>query len=230
MSRTNLRNMSPNKRTALIERLSHGGMTPDLATAFLKASDRDVRDWIRDCPPARAPRYAYNAAMVLGFRSTYHVRHVKELPEAEPGEMILVYGGWSMMDLYNNALIVKDNLLSFTTHDLFERENSWTKEGFPPGIYRLRLTTGGNICDSFEKRHQTHLWPGEKIPPTCLVGTAILTHRLATGQWLIDRPIGCEEPRRVVSFERERGRDSMCLNEREANGMEMPGYRLVNSL
>ena len=223
MSRKNLFTMSQDKFTAFKQLLHDAGLTPELITRVLKgATPRQMREWVRDCPPRRRARFAYDAAKILCFREgrTFD----SEFPEAEPGEMVIHYGGWSYKDLYNNALVVRERLLE---NNFGSTTPPWYEERLPPGWYRLRLEIPGNAASDFEDRTQD-LLPAEKVAPPCLVATGLLTHYLVTGKWLVRYKVGSAVSNDTVSFILEHNTNWLKV-ENHTNCADMTGYRLITT-
>jgi hypothetical protein len=156
--------------------------------------------------PVASSSFVYDAVTLFGFGEV----SPESLPEAEPGELVLCYGGWSLQELRDSAIGQK----LMRKQDWYD-QYAWSSEKLPSGIYRLRVPVPNSNRKTFAE--QEAMPPkGETIAPVVLVASALLAHRLHTSEALLKGDFTrCKEQlpggNRVVLYWRE-GR--LCVNHR----------------
>ncbi len=159
-----------------LKKLGEAGIDVDRWLAMLDASPESMQRLVAAWP-VRTPSLVYDAVALFGFGE----ESAEPLPEAEPGEVIIRYGGWSLQELCNNPVVRQKNLM--WEHDWYHAY-SWSSEGLPPGIYRLRIPVPGSNKKNVTEQERM-LSAGESTAPVVLVATALLAHRLQTGENLL---------------------------------------------
>jgi hypothetical protein len=120
---------------------------------------------------------SHDAVALLGFEPG----GAAPLPEAAPGEVVIRYGGWSLRQLCDSAVVRTRQLV--WDQDWYNK-HSWSRAGVAAGIYRLRLPVPHSPNKTFNEQLGL-LRPGEEPAPACLVVTAVLAHLLETGTDLL---------------------------------------------
>ena len=115
------------------------------------------------------PGLVYDAVSLLHFGEP----SANVLPAANPGEIVLRYGGWSLREL-------RDKCELMHRQDWYDRYR-WASENLPSGIYVLRLPIPDSNRKSFD-RQKALLLPEEEPASVVLAASALLSVRLAGGQ------------------------------------------------
>jgi hypothetical protein len=123
------------------------------------------------------PGASHDAVALLGFGPA----GAAPLPGTAPGEVVIRYGGWSLRQLCDSAVVQARQLV--WDQDWYNK-HSWSSEGVAPGIYRLRIPLPHSTNKTFAEQIGL-LGAGEEAAPVCLVATAMLAHLLATGTDLL---------------------------------------------
>jgi len=131
-----------------------------------------------DTPIVSAAPRVYDATTLLGFGPP---SPEAPLPEAKPGELLLRYGGWSLQDLRDNAVVRAKDLM--WVQDWYE-QYPWSAEKLPSGLYALRLPVPDSNRKTFDKQ-KALLLPGEEPAPVVLAASALLAHHLQTQEDLL---------------------------------------------
>ena len=99
------------------------------------------------------------------------------VPPAADGEIVVYYGGWDLPTLRKSAAGQKR---------MWQNQNWYDASGWKavPGYYRLRVPVPHSNGKTFEEQEQL-LSSGEQSAPVVLVATAMLAHRLQTGESLL---------------------------------------------
>jgi hypothetical protein len=105
-----------------------------------------------------------------------------ELPQANLGEVVIWYGGWSLQDLGNNSLVRSKKVMSSASWSDY---SDWFKQSIPAGFYRLRIPVP-NSGNNFFNNQTLLLAEGEQVAHPVLVVTAELCHYLQTGARLLN--------------------------------------------
>lgn len=118
---------------------------------------------------------SYDATGILGFGA----HATAPLPNAWPEEIIVRYDGWSFLDLRDKC---REDMHRQTWYERYY----FSRETFEPGVYRLRLPIPGSESKTFlEQQHL--LSHGFIVAPAVLIATALLVHRLHTGEDLLNQ-------------------------------------------
>jgi len=111
-----------------------------------------------------------DATHLLGFGEASQ----EPLPNAEPGTIVLRYGGWSLQELRDKR---RDLMHAQNWYDKYP----WASERLPSGIYVLRLPVPDSNCKTFDEQ-KSLLLPNEEPAHIVLAATALLSIRLSGGQ------------------------------------------------
>lgn len=175
-----LKRLERKKLEVGLNRLGQFGIDVERWLAMLDADDATMQSLVSAWPvSATSNAYAYDAVGLLGFGTP----HEEPLPEAKSGEIVIRYGGWSLRELCDNAIVREKNLM--LEQDWYH-SYEWSSEKLPAGIYRLRIPVPNSNLNTFaEQAHM--LSSGEQTAPVVLVATAMLVHRLQTGENLLGK-------------------------------------------
>jgi hypothetical protein len=145
----------------------------------LLAADEPAMARIDAAWPQLHPSFSYDvdAVAILGFGNPSE----ESLPDAKSGEMVIRYGGWSLQELRDNPVVRKRKLM--WKQDWYHTY-PWSTEKLPSGIYRLRIPVPNSNRQTFAEQ-QSSLPSGEAPAPVVLVATALLAHRVQTGEDLL---------------------------------------------
>ncbi len=121
-------------------------------------------------------RFSYDAVSILGFGDPSS----EPLPDAEEGEIVIRYGGWSLAELRNCPVRERNVMWEQDWYDKYP----WSTEKLPSGIYRLRVPVPNSNRQTFAEQAKS-LPSGEEPAPVVLVATALLAHHLQTGEDLL---------------------------------------------
>jgi|SRR5579863_3351399 len=118
---------------------------------------------------------SYDAVAILGFGDAA----AEPLPQEKEGEIVLRYGGWSQRELRH----------SDGGHELMHPQDwyhmyPWSSAKLPSGTYHLRVPVPESKRKTFAEQERM-LPEGEWIAPVVLVASALLVHRLQTGEDLL---------------------------------------------
>jgi hypothetical protein len=175
MKKTSLRGLPQKKITTGVNKLQAAGIDVSRWLAMLNASDAEMQR-LASAWPVFQPSYAYDAVSIFGFGPASN----EPLPEAEPGEIVIRYGGWSLTEI--GIYMVGRELMH--EQDWYDRY-PWSSEKLPPGTYRLRVPVPDSNRKTFAE--QERLLPqGEQVAPVVLVATALLAHRLKADEDLLN--------------------------------------------
>ena len=160
-----------------------GFTASDLQEALDDSSQGKVKrivEYIKaGAPELPLPGPSYDASSILSFGQSMQ----GELPQAEPGEVVIWYGGWSFQELRDNPLVRKREIISY--QDWCD-QCDWSNESLPVGFYALRIPVPNS--DEKECGKQTDLLTGgEQVAHPVLVVTAELCHYLQTGKRLLEK-------------------------------------------
>ncbi len=119
------------------------------------------------------PGRSYDAVSLLGFGPASQ----DPLPQAQSGEIVIRYGGWSLQDLYKTPRVVGLIGDSF----LIRSQAKPTKDTFPAGIYRVRPFVPGSNGKTFSDQVPL-IVSGRMITPAVIAATALILPLLETGE------------------------------------------------
>src|SRR5579863_3402027 len=122
------------------------------------------------------PGYAYDAVSMLGFGEP---RAVPQPPRAVKGEIAILYGGSSLQALRGSPIGQK----LMHQQEWYDRY-PWSSEELPAGVYHLRIPVPESNRKTASEQEQI-LLEGELMAPVILVASALLAHRLQTGEDLL---------------------------------------------
>ena len=159
-----------------LNRLSQAGIDVERWLAMVDADDAEMQRLV-SAWPMLYPSYAYDAVALFGFGEASK----EPLPDAKRGEVVIRYGGWSLQELCSNPVVRQKDLM--WEQDWYHKY-PWSSEKLPPGIYRLRTPVPHSNRKNFAEQEQL-LAAGEQTGPVVLVATALLAHRLHTGEDLL---------------------------------------------
>ena len=108
---------------------------------------------------------SFDAVTLLGFVPT------QPMPQAEPGTILIRYGGWSLQEL-------RDKRLDLMCRQDWYDKYPWAAEKLPSGLYVLRLPIPDSNGKTYEEQ-QKLLLPGEEPAHVILAATALLSLRLS---------------------------------------------------
>jgi hypothetical protein len=128
-------------------------------------------------PSGLSPGLCYDAIDLLGWGPAVGIM----LPKANPGEVVIRVGAWSLKDLCRNAIVTGAGLMWDT--NWYENE-PWSDCKLQAGIYRLRLPMPGTHRKPLHEQIAC-LQGSEYVAQTCLVATALVAHLRATGEDLL---------------------------------------------
>lgn len=171
-----LSRLEEKKRNLGMRKLGQFGIDVDRWLAMLNASDAEMQCLAAAWPQFRSS-FIYDAVSILGLGPA----SAEPLPDPAPGEIVIRVGDWSLQDLRSNETVVRKNLMH--DQDWYHRF-AWSREKMKPGIHRVRIP----VPDSNRKNaaEQEASFPkGEEFAPVTLVATAMLVHRLQTGESLL---------------------------------------------
>ena len=174
-SRSGLWTASYGEIGATLKSLEDRGITVD---HFKRVrTDSAYADRLTEAWKAILPVSSYDAVSILGFGNPSE----ESLPEAKNGEVLLRYGGWSLQELRDCSGVRERKLM--WEQDWYHKY-PWSNEKLPSGIYRLRIPVPNSNRRTFAEQ-QGSLPSGEEPAPVVLVATALLAHRLQTGEDLM---------------------------------------------
>jgi hypothetical protein len=131
--------------------------------------------------------HVYDAVSVLGFGRPCDAA---AFPPGKPGELIVRYGGWSLQQLRDIAIVRRERIMS--VHHWYDRY-AWSVTALRCGFYGIRMPVPGSNAESGYTEYRI-LSAEEQPCYACLVGTALLTHRLVMGESLCpDQWLRCGE-------------------------------------
>jgi hypothetical protein len=173
---TSLKRIERKKLDVGLNRLSKFGVDVERWLAMVDADDATMQRLVAKWPFFSTP-YAYDAVAILGFGNPGE----EPLPDAKSGEVVIRYGGWSLRELYDSPVVRERKLM--WEQDWYHKY-PWSSEKLPGGIYRLRVPVPNSNWQTFAEQ-QGSLPSGEEPAPVGLVATALLAHRLQTGEDLL---------------------------------------------
>lgn len=172
-----IQDLHPKKRTAGFEKLRQFGVDAKRWLAMLDADDATMQR-LATVWQVCTQRYAYDATAIFGFGHPSE----EDLPEAKSGEIIIRYGGWSLQELCDCPLVCERNVM-WHEQDWYGGY-AWSTDTLPSGIYRLRVPVPDSYSKTFDE--QKRLLPVNEEPaPVVLVASALLAHRVQTGEDLL---------------------------------------------
>ncbi|MGC3971599.1 MAG: hypothetical protein QM775_30925 [Pirellulales bacterium] len=124
--------------------------------------------------PRLPPGIAYDAALILGLGEAA----CEPLSVAEPGEMVIHVGAWSLQDLRTCKTVVRHSLMY--NQDWYNG-HPFSHEKLTPGVYRVRLLIPGSNRKNFNEQ-TTLLHDGEVVAPAALVAVVFLCLLTQAGQ------------------------------------------------
>ena len=113
---------------------------------------------------------AFDAVSLLGFGA----KSTEPLPQGNPGEIVIRYGGWSLQEL--RAKRAPGLMWDQSWHDKYP----WSSEKLPSGLYVLRLPIPDSNRKTFDQQ-EALLLPGEETAHVVLAASALLAIRLSGG-------------------------------------------------
>lgn len=171
---TSLTKLQQKKTNQGLQKLSRFGVDVERWLAMLDADDATIQRLVAAWPMFVTP-YVYDAVALFGFGEA----SAEPLPEAKSGELIIRCGGWSPQELRDSEIGQK-----FMHQQDWYNKYPWSTEKLPPGIYRLRVPVPNSNCKNAVEQEQM-LPLGEQTANVVLVETALLAHRLQTGEDLL---------------------------------------------
>ncbi|MGC3971595.1 MAG: hypothetical protein QM775_30905 [Pirellulales bacterium] len=123
------------------------------------------------------PGITYDAAAILGLGEAA----CEPLSVAEPGEMVIHVGAWSLQDLRTCKTVVRHSLMY--NQDWYNG-HPFSHEKLTPGVYRVRLQIPDSNRKTFAEQREL-LCDGEVVAPAVLVATALFCHLKQAGQDLL---------------------------------------------
>jgi hypothetical protein len=168
--KTSLQSLPQKKVTVGFAKLQQAGVSSRMWLAMLNAPEAAMQRLVTAWPCQ--PR-VYDAVALLGFGG----EATEPLPDAAPGTLVIRYGGWSLRELRDkrNDLMHKQ--------DWYDKY-PWAGEKLPSGLYVLRLPIPDSNRKTFAEQTKL-LLPGEEPAHVVLATTALLSHRLVTGEDLL---------------------------------------------
>lgn len=115
----------------------------------------------------------YDAVSILGFGLSYK----DFFPAAEKDTVIIRYNGWSFQALQDNPYCKP--LMHLENCD----RTSWRDLTMPSGFYRIKLVEMREASDSAGQ--EPAMPASQRMTPIVLLATAMLAHRLKTGESLV---------------------------------------------
>jgi len=133
---------------------------------------------IMDTPIVSAPPRVYDATSLLGFGEP----SPQALPEANAGELLIRYDGWSLQELRSSKIVSEKNVM---WDQSWYNPYDWSAEKLPSGLYALRLPVPDSNYKTFADQ-KALLLPTEEPAPVVLAASAFLAHLVSTGERLME--------------------------------------------